>query len=226
MNTLSATIINVYYQNKSLGDVRKLLRTLGSPVIVATESQKLGRVHRKTARKKNRYRRHSAPKYMPDHVREVSVYTKRAFEIHSVLWRIATESVGVGSHSRTIVEVRGKYNGALWSVIGVHTNSARRGKGAQENVKLWRQVRRLVRQAEKDGYNVLVMGDFNRRPDEKGKSTQHWLARVTGGTVKQERLDGAVVPSNVRVSLWRTHATPGGDHPTIRAVFTLIRRKS
>lgn len=224
MSTLTATIINVFYQNRRLPAVKRLLRRLGSTVVVATESQKLGRLHTKTALPRNRYKRHSAPKGYPDHVREVAVYTKRAFKVHGVLWRIASDSVARGSHSRTLVEVRGRHDGANWAIIAVHNNPARRGPGAQEAVKINAQVRRLVNQAKKDGYTPVVMGDFNRRQEERGRSTPFWLARTTGGTVRQERLDGAVVPKGVRVSGWRTHTTPGGDHPTIRAIFTRSKR--
>lgn len=217
MGIISAVIVNVYYKNPSLRALRKRLRQLSGTVVVASEAQKLGRIGKG-------YRRHSAPKYMPDHVREVAVYTKKSFNLHGVLWRIATNAAGKGAHPRTIVEVRGADSGVKWSIIAVHNNPTRRGAGAKQSVRLMRQVTRLVRQAKKDGYTPIVMGDFNRRPEEKGKGTQHYVARVTGGTVKQERLDGAVVPSGLRVSGWRVFKTPGGDHPLIRAIYVKTRR--
>lgn len=209
-------ISNTYVWNKQLPKYKTRLRNTKAAILALSESQRVGKIAG--------YIRHSAPPEMDAKTREVAIYTRKNIRVDSVEWIVATKDVGGNAHARTIVEARVRHGGTKFSVINVHNNPGRKGASDVQAQKLMREVLQVCLDAIRDGYLPVVVGDFNRRSNEKGVSTPSWLRQKLDGVMGLYNIDGYVTTKDAKVKRFvKRNRPPGSDHPLL--VLNVVRKK-
>jgi hypothetical protein len=209
VSSLPIVVTNTYLRNNRLRAYRRQLRRIRPVAVLASESQRLGRV--------KGYTRYSAPAGQRPEAREVSVYVRDGVTVLGHEVRQLTKDTGLGfAHDRWCTVVYLQHDGRRWAVFSVHGNASHLARPTAQNVVMNERLMVLVRRAKADGFTPVVGGDFNRTPADQGSDSPAWLAARLGMVYRGHRIDGVIVPANADLVGWADVAAVGSNHRLIR----------
>lgn len=203
---MRVAVTNAYHRNPNLNAYRRRIANTKVAVIAGSEMQNVGKIPG--------YTRFSAPG--DRYARETALYVRSNLRVDGHFWYTATKDVGGAAHRRTSNMVLLPFGGERWAPIVLHANPGRRPRATFQNGILHDAVLEMAELAQARGFTPIIMGDFNRRADERGRGTPYNLARRLNGAFSLQGIDGIVLPENARFATFRNRGRPpGSDHPLI-----------
>lgn len=206
---LPFVVSNVYYQNNRLPAYRDWLADLRPAVAGLSEAQRLRTVPGYTVYP-------ATPGRMSPGAREVAVAVRHDVPVQGFGLYQLTRHTGQGwAHDRWAALVRVRWHGERVTVFSLHANARALRKdtpAARQNIRLHNRVLELIRAEQAAGWTPLVLGDFNRSADHRGRGTPHNLARRAGLDYRMNHIDGALYPRSATLTRWDVLPAPGSNH--------------